>query len=103
MKSFFPALAGLATTFSFLGSATAQNGSCPIPGNKPDEYWSVVGVQTGEIHPRLEIRMLERDHPDQWNLFLLALSHFQAMDQNDKLSYFQLAGTSNASSHLREC
>ena len=99
MKSFLSALAGLAATLSFLGSASAQGGSCPVPGSKPDEYWSVVGVQTGEVHERLEIRALEKDYPDQWNLFLHALSHFQAMDQNDKLSYFQLAGTSYSTHH----
>jgi tyrosinase len=44
-------------------------------------------------HPRLEIRELEKNK-DQWNVFLLGLSRFQSIDQNEKLSYFQVAGES---------
>ncbi|KAH7118957.1 hypothetical protein B0J11DRAFT_552225 [Dendryphion nanum] len=44
-----------------------------------------------KIYPRLEIRELEKNE-DQWHLFLLGLRKFQDMDQNDKLSYYQIAG-----------
>jgi tyrosinase len=95
MKSFALALTGLTVTFSFLGSASAADDRvCPVVGSQDNEYWSVVGVQTGQVQPRRELRTLESQYPEQWNLFLHALSHFQAMDQNDKLSYFQLAGMS---------
>ena len=43
------------------------------------------------IHPRLEIRELERN-PDQFNVYLLGMQRFQSVDQNDRLSYFRVAG-----------
>lgn len=41
---------------------------------------------------RREMRDLEKNYPDQWNLYLLALSEFQAIDENEQLSYYQIAG-----------
>ena len=41
----------------------------------------------------MEIRQLEKDKVT-WNLFVQAMARFQAMDQSDKLSYFQVAGQS---------
>jgi tyrosinase len=40
---------------------------------------------------RREIRDLERDYPEQWNLYLLGLATFQWTPQNDSLSYYNLA------------
>jgi hypothetical protein len=43
------------------------------------------------IHPRLEIRELER-RPDEFNIFLLGLQRWMNVSQDDKKSYFQIAG-----------
>jgi tyrosinase len=43
------------------------------------------------IHPRLEIRELER-RPDEFNVFLLGLRRWMETSQNQKESYFQIAG-----------
>jgi hypothetical protein len=54
----------------------------------------VLGIRnTGNdtVQPRLEIRELER-RPDEFNVFLLGLQKFQSIDQNDKFSYYQVAG-----------
>ncbi|KAF2453655.1 hypothetical protein BDY21DRAFT_292685 [Lineolata rhizophorae] len=51
----------------------------------------VTGRTGHGVHPRLEIRELAKDR-DQFNLYLLGLQRFQAMDQNDMLSYYQIAG-----------
>jgi tyrosinase len=59
----------------------------------PGSYYPVTGA-TGGVFPRLEIRELERAGGEMWNLFLLALAEFQAMDQNAIDSYFQIAGVS---------
>ena len=62
---------------------------------RQDGIFSVLGIAglgVSSIHPRLEIRDLEKNHPDQWNVFLLGLQRFQAVSQDDKLSYFQIAG-----------
>lgn len=103
MKSFTFALTGLVASFSLLTSTQAapfSNGtigngtagaSCPAV-EKTDEssYFSVVGVQGTGVHPRQELRELEKD-AETWNLFLQAFARFQAMDQSDKVSYFQVA------------
>lgn len=55
---------------------------------------AVLGIKApgvDAIQARLEIRELER-RPDLFNVFLLGLQRFQSLDQNDKLSYFQVAG-----------
>jgi hypothetical protein len=58
--------------------------------------FSILGVaglddQNRTVHPRLEIRELEK-HTTQWNVLLLGLQRFQNVSQDDKLSYFQIAG-----------
>ena len=93
MKSFFTLLVGLAATLPYLtGAQTLDGDSCPVD-DEDDSYVSVVGVQGTGIHPRMEIRQLEKDKVT-WNLFVQAMARFQAMDQSDKLSYFQVAGQS---------
>lgn len=51
----------------------------------------VTGVQDSAVHPRIEIRDLEKN-ADQWNLFLLAMQDFKSIDQSEMLSYYQVAG-----------
>lgn len=53
----------------------------------------VAGLAGAALHPRLEIRELEKN-ADQWNVYLLGLRRFQSVDQSDKLSYYQVAGRS---------
>ncbi|KAI7302472.1 Di-copper centre-containing protein [Hortaea werneckii] len=51
----------------------------------------VTGITQFGVQPRLEIRELEKN-ADQWNIYLLGLARWQATDQRDKLSYYQVAG-----------
>ncbi|EMC95731.1 hypothetical protein BAUCODRAFT_109268 [Baudoinia panamericana UAMH 10762] len=51
----------------------------------------VTGIQEYGQQPRLEIRQLQQN-ADLWNVYLLGLARFQATDQADKLSYYQIAG-----------
>ena len=63
-----------------------NNSSLVITGPKlPSNY-------TGAIPQRIEIRQLQSENPVQWNLYLIALHRFQAMDQSKKSSYYQIAG-----------
>ncbi|KAF2179278.1 Di-copper centre-containing protein [Zopfia rhizophila CBS 207.26] len=98
MKSLFTSLAGFAASVSLLGNSFAapvgDGASCSVT-KRSDDYFSIVGVQGTGIHPRLELRQLERD-VETWNLFIQALARFQDMDQKDKLSYFQFAGIHGA-------
>lgn len=52
----------------------------------------IAGLVDSPPQPRREIRDLQHNHPDEWNVFLLGLQRFQSISQDDKLSYFQIAG-----------
>jgi tyrosinase len=56
----------------------------------PGSYYAITGA-TGGVHPRLEIRELEKTG-EMWNLYLLAMRDFQAIDQNVIDSWYQIAG-----------
>jgi tyrosinase len=49
------------------------------------------GLGVTEVYPRLEIRELQR-RPDEFNVYMLGLRGFQNTSQDDKVSYFQIAG-----------
>jgi tyrosinase len=56
----------------------------------PGSYYAITGA-TGGVQPRLEIRQLQQTG-EMWNLFLLAMDEFEAMDQKEIDSYYQIAG-----------
>jgi tyrosinase len=43
---------------------------------------------------RHEIRDLQQNYPEQWDLFCLGLLAFQNMDESDQLSYYEVSGKS---------
>lgn len=95
MRSSIRALVALATSLSLavgVHGANDTNGlACPVTsGSEDGAFFSVVGVQGTGVHPRLELRELEKD-PEMFNLFIQAFAKFQAMDQKEKLSYFRIA------------
>jgi hypothetical protein len=92
MRSFFSGLIGITALLSLSANVLASDGaSCAAYIPDDNSYFSVVGVQGTGVHPRQDIRELEKD-TETWNLFLQALARFQAMDQDKKLSYYQVAG-----------
>lgn len=56
-----------------------------------DAAFAITGP-TGGVQPRLEVRQLFREKPDQWNLYLLALRQFQGNSQDYITSWYQIAG-----------
>lgn len=85
------------TTFVYLltqaqAASNSTGPSCSV-AKADDSYFSVVGVQGTGVHPRQELRELEKDTA-LWNIFLQAFARFQAMDQSEKVSYYQIAGRS---------
>ncbi|KAF2996411.1 hypothetical protein E8E13_002136 [Curvularia kusanoi] len=61
---------------------------------RQDDIYPVLGVRGQGLNntaPRLEIRELQRN-PDLFNLYLLGLQRWQNTSQEDKFSYFQVAG-----------
>jgi tyrosinase len=59
----------------------------------PGSYYAITGA-TGGVYPRLEVRDLEKAGGEPWNLFLLAMTEFQAIDQHVIDSWYQIAGMS---------
>lgn len=51
----------------------------------------MTGITDAGVHPRMEIRDLARN-TDMMNLFLVGLYRFQQTNQQDKFSYYQIAG-----------
>ena len=47
---------------------------------------------SGSVPLRREIRDLQSNFPDQWNLYLLGLQALQNVDTSDMQSYYQIAG-----------
>lgn len=95
MKSFILSVSGFVLSLLLFTSVQAASNSTDGPScgvtKADDSYFSVVGVQGTGVHPRQELRELEKD-TQLWNMFLQAFARFQAADQNTKLSYYQVAG-----------
>jgi len=47
---------------------------------------------SGTVYPRLEVRQMLFNRPNQWTLFILAMQAFQAQDQSSATGYYQIAG-----------
>jgi tyrosinase len=75
-------------TYSF---AVPQKSKTSRQANSIHPVLGVRGLGIDSIHPRLEIRELGRNK-DQFNVYLLGLQRLQNIAQNDKFSYYQIAG-----------
>jgi hypothetical protein len=53
----------------------------------------VTGVTGNGVQARMELRVMQSQYPDMYNVFLLGLRSFMQMSQSDPLSYYQIAGT----------
>lgn len=51
-----------------------------------------VAPTNGSVPLRLEVRDLQQNYPDQWNLYLLGLQAFYQLDETSDLSYYGIAG-----------
>lgn len=58
----------------------------------------VTGITAFGVQPRLEIRELQQN-ADQWNIYLLGLVRWQAVNETEKLSYYQIAGECLSGAH----
>ena len=92
LKSFFCSLFGLATLSQSVLALTVpslNNGAESL--QKRAGSLAIKGVP-GDTHPRLEIRQMQANYPNQFTLYLLAMQKFQAMPQTELKSYYQVAG-----------
>ncbi|KAF2706982.1 Di-copper centre-containing protein [Pleomassaria siparia CBS 279.74] len=85
MRPTYIAAAGL---LSALSSNAAPVDSSRLGYQGP--YFPISGA-IGGVQPRLELRQLQQTG-EMWNLYLLAMTEFQAMDQGAIGSWFQIAG-----------
>jgi len=73
-----------ATTATFAASpvqTTAVNGIINVPA-----------LTGSTVYPRLEVRQMQSQQPNQWTLFLLAMRNWQLEQQNSPSSYYSVAG-----------
>jgi len=59
---------------------------------RQSSFYAITGQSKSPLRARLEIRDLQRNKPNQWQLFLIALQRFHDLPQSDKLSYYQISG-----------
>lgn len=55
-------------------------------------YCKRILTSQGSVPLRLEVRDLQNNYPDQWNLYLLGLQAFYQLDETSDLSYYGIAG-----------
>jgi hypothetical protein len=86
-------LASIVLSYSYVHSTAVPISNGPRQTTSPSIYpvRGIRGLGFRAIHPRLEIRELERNK-DQLNVYLLGLQRLQNVAQDDKLSYYQIAG-----------
>lgn len=67
----------------------------PTDGKNPNHYpvasWHPLTLP-GSVPLRLEVRDLQQNYPDQWNLYLLGLEAFYKLDETTDLSFYGIAG-----------
>jgi tyrosinase len=85
--SFISAFVASLFAFVALGSPTSPRA---IDKRQSLVTYAITGA-IGGVNPRLEIRDLQKTG-EMWNLYLLAMTEFQAMDQSKIDSYYQIGG-----------
>jgi tyrosinase len=88
---FLTALLAVLATSTPIGSNSDERNAIQAR-QSPGSFYAITGA-TGGVQPRLEIRELQKNS-EMWNLYLLAMTEFQAMDQDVIDSYYQIAGES---------
>jgi tyrosinase len=91
MKCSTIAAVSLLTVEAYASPLLSAEGGLVEKRQAPGSYYAITGA-SGGIHPRVEVRDLESAGGEPWNLFLLAMTEFQAMDQRVIDSWYQIAG-----------
>ena len=81
MKSYRIALASSLAATAYGSPLLSVPGGLVEKRQGPGSYYAITGA-LGGVYTRMEVRDLERDGGEPWNLFLLAMTEFQAMDQH---------------------
>ncbi|PVI06884.1 Di-copper centre-containing protein [Periconia macrospinosa] len=83
----------ISTTLLSLASASPVGPEKSIKARQ-NSYYVLQPVTDGGVQPRMDIRELERNpaYKEVWTLFLLAVERLKAVDQQNKTSFYQVAG-----------
>ena len=90
MKSTHLAATSLLSALSYGSPPHAVSNELVAARQAAGSYFAITGA-SGGVYPRLELRDLEKTG-EMWNLYLLAMTNFQAMNQNEIASWYQIAG-----------
>ncbi|CAI6340671.1 unnamed protein product [Periconia digitata] len=93
----FGALAAVASTFTSVSLAsplTSESAAANGIVKRQNGFFVVHPIEDGGVQPRLNIRDLagKSENKELWALYILAIKRLQAVDQKEKLSYYQVAG-----------
>lgn len=93
----FGALAAVASTIASVSLASplaSESAAANSNQKRQDDVFVVHPVEDGGVQPRLNIRDLagKSENKELWALYILAIKRLQAVDQKEKLSYYQVAG-----------
>jgi len=77
---------------SALLSASAFYSAVAAPLEERASTIGVTGVPNNGVQTRMELRTMQRNNPDMFNIYLLGLQDFKSATQSDSLSYYQIAG-----------
>jgi tyrosinase len=91
MKTYNIVVVSLLTAAAHASPLATAEGGLVEKRQAPGSYYAITGA-SGGIHPRVEVRDLEKAGGVPWNLFLLAMTEFQALDQHVIDSWYQIAG-----------
>lgn len=63
-----------------------------IKAKRQSNFVPITGVPNNGVQTRMEIRTMAQTEPDMYNVYLLGLQEFMAVDQTNPYSYYQIAG-----------
>lgn len=78
--------------FGNLFSTVLMGASALLSANSVQAATAVTGVQNNSVQVRLELRTMQQQYPDMFNVYILGLRDFMNDVQTDPQSYYQIAG-----------
>jgi len=88
-------LTGALLSIASLSAVTALPFDNAVEGEQLEERAStiaVTGIQGQGQQVRMELRTMQQQHPDMFNIYLLGLQHMKQVAQTNPLSYYAIAG-----------
>jgi len=80
------------TTTTTQAATTATFAASPVQTTAVNGIINVPALTGSTVYPRLEVRQMQSQQPNQWTLFLLAMRNWQLEQQNSPSSYYSIAG-----------